>query len=587
MSEEKRKLLFAPPTVEGFREVLSPLCADGVQRVSLIGDNALADLLLDADWMQDIRVERTASFDEMERVDSSVILFTETRGEKLGHQLLSCLDRKTVLVAPVTEWHFSKKPLFLVSIPKAGTHLLYELASALGYHEGVEPPEFPIRQTWYCLEYSNSHTVAADFFVDTVRRSPFGNRHHSFMQSPTLFIYRHPLDILVSEAHYYHREGKTAFAGWLSQCDFQERLTRLLEDNWLLGSLRSRIGGFLPWLDFPNVIPFSFEELVGAEGGGSDEEQCDLIWSIQLKLQVPGNPEEFASRVFNSNSPTFRSGKIGEYQQHLSSPCIANFAKNNLDILQQLGYPDDGTLGLPVKKDTHRRRLISYSCTDYEGTPLTIESDFLGCNLVRFRGKIYAVPRALGSVAIERLSSAALAALPTAESLNEIKALLLIGRTNLTQYKHTLNGLAEVLDSQNVEKAFYWTEPPEGSVVEVYKGFNIVASRGYYLGIRQSIGPIDLSSSLLDLVRNFDSKDVVVSQSIVELKDDIDGTSASMRVRREFLVANEEIQIAIRFLESKNEMLQLKLTEQEKELSRLRESLNVRFGSWSPDEKGG
>jgi hypothetical protein len=508
----------------------------------LVGDNALATALAEADWMRGIAVERGIALDDEGAVETNVIVFTETAGEKLSSQLLSCVDRDhVVIVAPVTDWHFSKKPLFLVSIPKAGTHLLYELAKALGYQEGIELPEFPKGQTWYCVEYSNSHTVAADFFVDTVRRAPFGNRHHPFMRSPTLFIYRHPLDILVSEAHYYHRDGKTAFAGRLSEYDLKERLTRLLDDNWLMGSLRDRIGGFLPWLEFPNVISLSFEELVGAAGGGSEEAQLQLIWSIQLKLQVPGEPEHIATNVFNTDSATFRSGQIGGYRKHLPVKAMTDFAKNNADILEQLGYPLDGAIGLPAQRKARRHRRIRYSQIDYEGMPLTIERDFLGCNLVRYGGRIYAVPMAAGPVEIDTFSPHTLAALPAGASLSELKALLLVGHSQLGQHKQALDQLADVLKKDAVPGCAgqYWKDTPTPCVVDVYNGFNVVAYRERYFGIRQSIGSIDLSGSLTDLVQQYEPVDLLVSRSIVELQADIDGLSTPMRVRQEAAIANK------------------------------------------------
>jgi hypothetical protein len=528
----------------------------------LVGDNALATALAEADWMRGVTVERSPSLDVQGTVETQVIVFTETAGEKLSAQLLSCVDRDhVVIVAPVTDWHFSKKPLFLVSIPKAGTHLLYELAKALGYQEGIELPEFPKGQTWYCVEYSNSHTVAADFFVDTVRRAPFGNRHHPFMRSPTLFIYRHPLDILVSEAHYYHCDGKTAFAGRLSEYDLKERLTRLLDDSWLMGSLRDRIGGFLPWLEFPNVISLSFEELVGAAGGGSEEAQLQLIWSIQLKLQVPGEPEHIATKVFNTDSATFRSGQIGGYRKHLPVKSMTDFAKNNTDILEQLGYPLDGTIGLPTQRKARRHRRIRYSQIDYERMPLTIERDFLGCNLVRYGGRIYAVPMAAGPVGIDTFSSHTLAALPFGASLSELKALLLIGHSQLGQHKQALEQLADVLKKDNVPgcAVHYWKDTPSSCVVDVYNGFNVVAYRERYFGIRQSIGPIDLSGCLTDLVQRYEPGDLLVSWSIAELHADIDGLSTPMRIRQEAATADARVLAAMRALEVKQAGLEEQL----------------------------
>ena len=231
----------------------------------------------------------------------------ETEEPQVSDSLLSLVDVNARVVAVKTDRFWAEQPLFLISIPKSGTHLLYRLAEAMGYRAAVQLQDDPAPGYWYCVEYTNSHTTAKDFFVDTVRRSPFGNRHHPFMRSPAIFIYRNPLDILASEAQSYHREGKAAFAGYFSGLGQEERLLRLIDDPWLLGTARDRIGAFLPWLGLPNVVPVSFEELVGPRGGGDAEQQRRVIWSIQLKLHVPGAPDTYASQVFDPQSPTFDS----------------------------------------------------------------------------------------------------------------------------------------------------------------------------------------------------------------------------------------------------------------------------------------
>ncbi|MBV5334015.1 hypothetical protein JZU57_01995, partial [bacterium] len=136
-------------------------------------------------------------------------------------------------------------------------HLLFELARAMGFPDGGECPPVPGGRQWagkwYYLEYSNSHTAATDFFVDTVRRRPFGNRDHPFTRNPTIFIYRNPMDIVASEADYYHGDGNTAFFQYMAHLNYDQRLLRLIDDPWLLGSIRDRIARFIAWTDFANV----------------------------------------------------------------------------------------------------------------------------------------------------------------------------------------------------------------------------------------------------------------------------------------------------------------------------------------------
>src|SRR5512134_505812 len=297
-----------------FRASLEELHAAGHRRITIWPDNELA--------REAARRARELGCDvRLEAPDAAVqapgggavpcLLLTEKDPASLSRQLLRLIELKEgVVVAPRTRHAFDARPLFLISIPKAGTHLLYALARAFGYDAGIILPDWPKPRHWYCVEYSNSHTRATDFFVDTVRRSAFGNRHHAFAVSPALFIYRNPLDIIVSEANYYHRDGNAIFGGYLKNRSFEERLLTLIDDPWLFGNFRDRMAGFVPWLDFPNVVPVSFEELVGARGGGDDTVQRRLIWSLQLKLHVPGRPDAFASQVFDPESATFNAGQI-------------------------------------------------------------------------------------------------------------------------------------------------------------------------------------------------------------------------------------------------------------------------------------
>lgn len=538
-----RQLQFFPHDVHAFCEGLQTVWEGGIRSIHAVGE---------PEWTAALRAAAADRGMALHRHDDpssaagapgpKAIVFGETDGERLGDRLMSCVGLDDVAVlAPVTDWHFTRKPLFLVSIPKAGTHLLYELARALGYDAGVECPEFPQGKTWYCVEYSNSHTVARDFFVDTVRHAPFGNRHHRFMRSPALFMYRHPLDILVSEAHYYHRDGKTAFAGWLSRYTFEERIERLCSDNWLMGSLRERIGGFLPWLDFPNVIPLSFEELIGEAGGGSAQDQRDLIWSIQLKLQAPGDAAAIAAAVFNPHSATFRAGQIGAYRNQLPAQTIEMWSERNADLLSQLSYATDGTIGLPVDRAQRRRCPIRYSKVDDDRQPVTIEADFLGCNLVRYDNRIYAVPRAAGAIALDKAPEAKLAALPSAESIGEVKSLLLIGKSSLSDRARALAELARFLRGEQDVVHRYWEARREPEVIGAYNGFNLVSYDGVFFGLRQTLGEVDFSIDPREFVGRYPSDDIAVCASLTELRMEIDGLSTAQRVRKDTARVHERL----------------------------------------------
>jgi hypothetical protein len=276
------------------------------------------------------------------------------------------------LIASKTKRFYAESPLFLVAIPNAGAHLSYQLARRIGYRDGIELTGIAKPAHWYCLEDSNLHTSAPDFFIDSARRNPFGNRAHPFPRTPTLFLYRNPLDILVSEANSYGEDGKGILGGYLSELSFDERLARLLFDRWLLGSIRDRIGKFLAWLEFPNVIPLSYEELIGARGGGDDLVRESLIWSIQLKLHVPGQPGQIGEAILDEDSPTINKHSIGSYRRALPQRVFDKFSRFDQDFMELLGYDgcDMNQMSFPpARAGEFRRRPLKLSMVNHDETP--------------------------------------------------------------------------------------------------------------------------------------------------------------------------------------------------------------------------
>ena len=331
-----------------------------------------------------------------ENISTDAILLNSDDPLDVSTKLLNYLNIENgLIVAPKTEHYYKNKALFLISIPKSGTHLLYRLAEAFGYNSGVILDDQPIPGNWYCLEYSNSHTSAKDFFIDTVRKSPLGNRHHPFPSTPAIFIYRNPLDILISEANYYHIDGKTLFNGYLNNRSFNERLLTLIDDPWLLGSIRDRIGHYLPWFEFQNVIPISFEELIGESGGGSNEVQRKLIWSLQLKLHIPGDPQDFGDIVFDKESPTFHEGRIGAFKKYFTEEAYKKFYNLPQDFMEYMGYDFDShreNENIPKRTNEFRTRSVRYSKVSFDYLPILIESNFFEHNIVKYKSLYYGIP---------------------------------------------------------------------------------------------------------------------------------------------------------------------------------------------------
>jgi hypothetical protein len=405
---------------EAFRQAVRDLHGQGCRLLRIHPAGAAAEDL--ARYAREVGCEtRVGAPGETGSGPAACHVLTETDPAALSQHLLQLVDLQDgIVVAPRTRHACDARPLFLISIPKSGTHLLYTLAKAFGYAAGIVCPEWPRPGHWYCVEHSNSHTRATDFFIDSVRRSPFGNRHHPFATSPALFIYRNPLDVLVSEANYYHRGSNTIFGGYLRNRSFEERLLTLIEDPWLFGSFRDRMAGFVPWLECPNVIPVSFEELVGARGGGDDAIQRRLIWSLQLKLHVPGRPDALAAQVFDTESATFNAGQIGAHREKFGADALQRFRQLPQDFMRAFGYAThNGELhhGQPLRAEAFIRRPLATADETFWDTPILYETGCHGRNIVRYRGRFYGTREE----DLATLEAEALARLPSATEIAPLR----------------------------------------------------------------------------------------------------------------------------------------------------------------------
>lgn len=392
-----RSLQFVEPTPDAFMTAIATAAAKGAQSLEIIGAGPLSEPVAQQAAAKfpgiKIRDRHAAPPTHDDAKAPPIVALFQEDGEQLADALIGYLDTHNVsLIAPITDRFWSKRSLFIVSQPKAGTHLVFELVKALGYAEGGECRNLLAPATWYFIEYTNAHTGAPDFFVDTVRRAPHGNRAHPFPHHPTLFNYRNPLDIVASEANYFHEDGKTIYYGYLSALSYDERLARLIDDPWLLGSIRHRTAQFVAWLDFQSVIPLSFEELVGPQGGGSAEVQEDTVWSIMLRLQAPGDPAVLSATVFNPNSPTFRFGKIGGHEKRFTPEAWQRFKALPQDFMAAYGFDQKPASGpwLPRRAPDYRRRVPRYSKATVE--PFVIQRNLLGYNILRIGGQYVGIP---------------------------------------------------------------------------------------------------------------------------------------------------------------------------------------------------
>jgi hypothetical protein len=368
-----------------------------------------------------------------------------------------------------------------------------------GYLKDMEPPQ---SKTWKSIGAPHTHLWASSF-IGNLSLKYRGGANHPFFVTPAVFIYRNPRDILISESYYYSNSSKmTQLSGYFQTMTPEERLCSLIEGDPLISDLSQRLGGYLPWLKYPNVIPVSYEELVGGKGGGNDIEQMLTIWSLQLKLHVPGSPFVFSQQLNGGSdqSATFRKGRLGEHNKELSEQHWSLLSRIEGQYMPKMGYSmeRDCPVPFPAHRDLFRHRPLGIKAEKIEsknsdtgkvvGTSILYE-DFLGFNLIASEGKIWALDRMAGATDFC--------------DTNKLAELVASG--------HLL--LAETVDSARIAVLSHHLKqrqeslPPRLSMIapesddatriieEDYFGYNLILHAGQVWAAKMAAGPLDFANA--------------------------------------------------------------------------------------------
>jgi len=123
-----------------------------------------------------------------------------------------------------------------------------------------------------------------------------------------------------------------------------------------------------------------------------------LIWSLQLKLHIPGKPQYFAKNVFDEDSPTFHKGQLGSFKKFFTAEAYEKFSDLPQDFVKYLGYDLDYQKAdnlIPKRTKEFRARPLVYSEAMFENKPILIESSYLDHNIVKFKSRYYGIPQYL------------------------------------------------------------------------------------------------------------------------------------------------------------------------------------------------
>lgn len=258
--------------------------------------------------------------------------------------------RFSSVAAPQNGW-----PILVgISFPKSGTHLLDQIL--LGFNR-VAP--FSRRLHSFYAEYEGESGLKrppeqalawlASLHPGDITSAHLFAREEVLQQVCTpdfvpYFIFRDPRDVVVShvfyvtdmEAHHVHHDY------YQSLPDFDARLKVSIlgrpEADIEFPNIAARFAPYLGWLVQPSVLTIHFEDLINDRAAALNRIVDHFLTRVPLQVPRAQILEALESSINPSRSPTFRSGKTGEWKKHFTSEHKRIFKEVAGDLLVTLGY---------------------------------------------------------------------------------------------------------------------------------------------------------------------------------------------------------------------------------------------------------
>lgn len=247
--------------------------------------------------------------------------------------------------------------LLSISFPKSGTHLLDQIL--LGFSK-VTP--FPFRLHSFYAEYEGESgrkraPEQAIDWLDSLRPRDAASAH-LFARPEAVdrvikprfvpyFIFRDPRDVVVShvfyvtdmEARHIHHDH------YQSLPDFNARLNVSIlgrpDTETEFPDIASRFAPYLGWLDHPEVMKIHFEDLINDRAATLNRIADHFLARVPLKTPRNAILDSLESSINPGRSPTFRSGKTGEWKKFFTPEHKKIFKDVAGELLVKLGYEKD------------------------------------------------------------------------------------------------------------------------------------------------------------------------------------------------------------------------------------------------------
>ena len=241
-----------------------------------------------------------------------------------------------------------------ISFPKSGTHLLDQIL--LGF-SNVAP--YAKRLHSFYAEYEGETGLKrtpeqAAAWIKSLRSRDVASAHlFAHRESMPLvcssafipyFIFRDPRDVVVSHVFYVtEMEARHVHHDYYASLpDFGSRLNVSIlgrpDTSIEFPNIADRFSSYLGWLDQPAVLKIHFEDLVDDRTSTLNRILDHFLARVPLQTPRELILDSLESSINPNKSPTFRSGKTGEWKKYFTEEHKKIFKAVAGDLLVRLNY---------------------------------------------------------------------------------------------------------------------------------------------------------------------------------------------------------------------------------------------------------
>jgi len=241
-----------------------------------------------------------------------------------------------------------------ISFPKSGTHLLDQIL--LGFSNIVP---YAKRVHSFYAEYEGESGVKrapeqALNWLDALRPRDVASAH-LFARPDAVarvtssnfipyFIFRDPRDVVVSHVFYVtEMESRHVHHDYYQSLpDFDARLKVSIlgrpDADVEFPNIAERFAPYMDWLNHPEVLAIHFEDLINNRAQILTRIMDHFLTRVPVQTPRSLILDSLESAINPSKSPTFRSGKTGEWRKHFTDEHKKIFKDVLGDLLAKLGY---------------------------------------------------------------------------------------------------------------------------------------------------------------------------------------------------------------------------------------------------------